>query len=59
MTEQPTIKADPGNPDQVLIHFPEFGYLDTQVWSADLGIPADALPGLRAAIDSHLSAGEH
>lgn len=53
-SEKPTITADPDRGDQVLIHFPEFGHLDTQVWSADLGIPAASLPALRDAIAEHM-----
>lgn len=55
MTDQPTISTDPTNPDQVLIHFPEFGLLDTQAWSVDVGIPADSLPPLRDAITTRLA----
>lgn len=55
-TEQPTITTDPTNDDQALIHFPEFGLLDTQAWSVDVGIPVAALPGLRDAITRHLVA---
>lgn len=52
--EKPTITTDPDNPDRVLIHFPQFGYLDTQAWAAVLGIPAADLPALRDAITKHL-----
>jgi hypothetical protein len=54
-TEHPTITTHPGLPDEVLIHIPEFTYWDTQAWSADLGIPADVLPALRNAIETHLT----
>lgn len=54
-TERPIITAHPGQSDEVLIHLPEFTYWDTQAWSADLGIPADALPALRTAIETHLT----
>jgi hypothetical protein len=43
----------PNRSGEVVIHLPEFTYLDTQVWSVDIGIPADALPALRAAIDAY------
>lgn len=57
MTEQPTITTRPDRPGEAFIHLPEFTYWDTQVWEADLGIPAEALPALRDAITAHLNAG--
>jgi hypothetical protein len=52
----PRITTTEARPDEVFIHLPEFTYLDTQAWSAELGIPASALPALRDAIDQHLGA---
>lgn len=55
------IAPNPDDEGGVLIHFPEVDYMDTQVWSADVGISTDALRELRAAIDVHLAgrAAEH
>ncbi|MFG2670516.1 hypothetical protein [Streptomyces sp. NPDC048445] len=38
----------------VLLHLPGITYLDTQVWSADVGLTVAALAELRDAIDNHL-----
>ncbi|MEU9947052.1 hypothetical protein [Streptomyces sp. NPDC047939] len=49
----------PNRPDVaegVTIHFPEVDYVDTQPWSADVGVSTDALRELRDAIDTHLAA---
>lgn len=48
------IANDPEDDDGVHIHFPEIDYLDTQVWSADIGISTEALRELRDAINEHL-----
>jgi hypothetical protein len=53
-TEKPTITTTPGRPGEVLIHLPEFTYLDTQAWSVDIGIPDTALRDLQDAITRHL-----
>jgi len=41
--------------DSVIIHLPEFRYLDTQAWSMDVGVSVDALRELRDVIDTYLS----
>lgn len=59
MTEQdekPTITTTPGRPGEVLIHFPDFTYYDSQAWSADIGIPDTALRDLQDTITRHLHA---
>lgn len=48
------ITPNPDNEDAVLVHFPDIDYLNTQVWSADIGISMDALRELRDAIDRRL-----
>jgi hypothetical protein len=54
VTDQPRISTTPAEPDQALIHLPEFTYWDTQAWACELGVPVALLPGLRDAIDKHL-----
>lgn len=46
----PTISPDPDRPDSVILHLPYITYLDTQVWSADIGLSEDALAALRLAL---------
>lgn len=41
--DEMTITDDPNDPEQVLVHLPVFGYLDTQAWSVDVGIPRSHL----------------
>jgi hypothetical protein len=55
-TEKPTITTAPDRPGEALIHLPEFTYLDTQAWSADIGIPEAALRDLQDTITRHLHA---
>ncbi|WP_327268785.1 hypothetical protein OG233_14005 [Streptomyces sp. NBC_01218] len=48
-----------GTPDgEVLLYLPEVTYLDTQVWSVDVGLTGPALVELRDAIDNHLRVAE-
>jgi len=49
MTDQPRIT--PTSDGGALLHLPEITYLDTQVWAADIGLTADGLRNLRAALD--------
>lgn len=49
------ITAGPDRLDDVLIHLPQFTYWDTQVWSAELGIPTAHLPALKAVLEAHLA----
>lgn len=60
-TQQPETQADGGNPltitadgDGVLLHLPEITYLDTQVWSADIGLTTSNLLLLREAATAYL-----
>lgn len=53
------IIPNPDDEDGVLVHFPDIDYLDTQAWSADIGISIDALRELRDAIDKHLATKEN
>lgn len=39
-----------GLPASVLLHLPEFTYLDTQAWSLDVGIPRAQLGEVIAAL---------
>jgi hypothetical protein len=48
------IVPNPGVEGSVIVHLPEIDYVDTQVWSADIGISVDALRELRDASDQHL-----
>lgn len=49
MTHQTTITPDPDG-NGVILHLPEITHLDTQVWSADVGLTAENLiAGLRLA----------
>ncbi|MFJ8006146.1 hypothetical protein [Streptomyces fagopyri] len=50
--------------DGVLVHLPQVNYLDTQVWSVDIGLTPEALRELRDAATTHLNtvplpAGQH
>lgn len=45
------ITTSPSDPDTVILHLPEFSYMDTVVWSIEVGIPRAHLPALRAAIE--------
>jgi hypothetical protein len=54
VTDQPRVTTTP-DPDNAMFHIPEFTYWDTQVWACELGVPVRLLPGLRDAIDKHLS----
>jgi hypothetical protein len=54
VTDQPRITTTP-DPDNAMLHIPEFTYWDTQAWACELGVPVRLLPGLRDAIDKHLS----
>ena len=49
------ITPNPDDENGVLIHFPEVDYVDTQVWSVDVGVSTDTLRELRDAIDKHLA----
>jgi len=49
------ITPNPDDENSVLIHFPEVDYVDTQVWSVDVGVSTDTLRELRDAIDKHLA----
>lgn len=40
----------PDDPESVLLHLPEFTYLDTQAWSLDVGIPRAQLDAVIAAL---------
>lgn len=51
MTNTTTITPDPDG-DGFILHLPEFTHLDTQVWSADVGLTAEGLAALRAALVS-------
>ncbi|MFE9844723.1 hypothetical protein [Streptomyces goshikiensis] len=46
MTDQPTITPNPDG-DGVTLHLPEITYLDTQVWSVDIGLTPAGLAALR------------
>lgn len=50
----PTIAPDPDLPDTVILHLPDITHLDTQVWSADIGLNARALEALRIHLASDL-----
>lgn len=47
---QVSVTDFPGDPDQALITLP-FEYLDTQVWTVELGVDREVLPQLRQALD--------
>ncbi|MGW0795969.1 hypothetical protein [Streptomyces sp. NPDC002692] len=44
-----------GDGSGVLVHLPQITYLDTQVWSADIGLTPEALRDLRDAVTTHLA----
>lgn len=46
MTDQPRITPNPDG-DGVILHLPDFTYLDTQAWSVDIGLTDDAVDALR------------
>jgi hypothetical protein len=46
----PTVTPDPDRPDAVILHLPDITYLDTQVWSADIGLSGAALAALRLSL---------
>jgi hypothetical protein len=46
----PTITPDPDRPDAVILHLPDITCLDTQIWSADIGLSSAALAALRLAL---------
>ncbi len=46
----PTITPDPDLPDVVILHLPDITHLDTQVWSADIGLSSAALAALRLSL---------
>jgi hypothetical protein len=46
----PTITTDPDRPDAVILHLPDITHLDTQVWSADVGLSSAALVALRLSL---------
>ncbi|MFB8122053.1 hypothetical protein ACFVG1_12770 [Streptomyces bacillaris] len=48
------VPNDPGDDEGVTIHLPQVDYVDTQVWSVDVGVGTDTLRELRDAIDNHL-----
>lgn len=55
------VRIVPNHPDDdegVTIHFPEVDYVDTQAWSADIGISTEALRELRDPIGKHLDTQE-
>ncbi|WP_043493773.1 hypothetical protein [Streptomyces viridosporus] len=47
--ETPTVTPDPDR-DGVILHLPEITYLDTQTWAVDVGLTAEGLAALRAAL---------
>ncbi|MFF8590011.1 hypothetical protein ACF061_00985 [Streptomyces sp. NPDC015220] len=51
MTDQtaPTITPNPDG-DGVILHLPEITHVDTQVWSADVGLTAEGLAALRTLL---------
>ncbi|MFS4103821.1 hypothetical protein [Streptomyces sp. PD-S100-1] len=51
MTDQttPTLTPDPDG-DGVILHLPEITHVDTQVWSADVGLTAAGLAALRTLL---------
>lgn len=49
MTHQTTITPDPDG-NGFILHLPEITHLDTQVWSADVGLTAEGLAALRTAL---------
>lgn len=49
------ISTVPARPDEVLLHLPAFTYWDTQAYSAEVGIPAEHLPALKAVVDAWLA----
>lgn len=53
MTKQPRITLDPDR-GGVILHLPQITHLDTQVWSADIGLTNEALRELRDAATTHL-----
>ncbi|MGY1549541.1 hypothetical protein [Streptomyces sp. MN6] len=55
MTHQTTITPDPDG-NGFILHLPEITHLDTQVWSADVGLTAEGLAALRAALAHHAPA---
>ncbi len=46
---RPTVTVDPDR-DGVILHLPEINYLDTQVWSVDVGLSRAAMEALRGAL---------
>ncbi len=50
----PTTTPDPDLPDVTILHLPDVIHLDTQVWSADIGLNARALEALRTHLASDL-----
>lgn len=50
----PTTTPDPDLPNVTILHLPDIIHLDTQVWSADIGLNAQALEALRIHLASDL-----
>jgi hypothetical protein len=49
MADQPRITPDPDG-DGVILHLPDITYLDTRVWSVDIGLTQAGLDSLRALL---------
>lgn len=47
--DRPHLTPDPDG-DGVILHLPEITYLDTQTWSADIGLTAEGLAALKALL---------
>lgn len=54
--DQARITTVPARHGEATIHLPEYVSWDTQAWSAELGVPEDALRPLRDAINAHIGA---
>ena len=50
MTDQPRITPSPDG-DGVILHLPQISYLDTQVWSVDIGLTHEGLAALRNVLN--------
>jgi hypothetical protein len=55
MTDMPRIEPHPDG-DGVILHLPEITYLDTQVWSVDIGLTHAGLAALRALLHDNQEA---
>jgi hypothetical protein len=52
--DRPHITPNP-NGDGVILHLPNINYLDTQAWSADVGLSHSNLAALHTALDGFLA----